>query len=159
MQRIKIHKRKLLILSLVIIFLQMLVFSVLWNIPYIKELMLEYNTHPAIKSYDFIGGEQNWKLARMLFHIGFILGSIYIYTRLYSALPKGILSKGLFFGAVIGFFRFIPEAFNTWTLVDYPETLILIRLLLGVSSFVLFGLIVSILLDKGNAIERIPNNE
>lgn len=149
---IEINKKKLLVYGVAIIFLQLIVFSILWANPFVKDLMAQFSSHTAVKSYDFIGGEINWKLARLLFHVGFMILSIYIYIVLCRSIPGGVVLKGVYFGALIGFFRFIPEAFNTWTLVAYPETLIMLRLLLGFLSFLIFGVLVSVFLEKSKAI-------
>lgn len=152
MHTIVVHRKKTIAYGAVIIFLQMIVFSILWANPFVKDLLDQFSTHPSVKTYDFIGGEDNWKLARMLFHVAFMAVAIYIYTLLYSAIPGGPWLKGVYFGILIGILRFIPEAFNTWTLVAYPDVLILLRLVLGLVSFTIFGVLVSVILKKSSSI-------
>lgn len=88
----------------------------------------------------------------MFFHIAFMAVSIWIFLLLYDCLPHGMWKKGLGFGALIGFFRFIPETFNLWSMIIYPEVLIILRLVLGMLSFMIFGVLVSIVLKKFGAI-------
>jgi len=152
MYSIEVNRKKVVAYGAAIIFLQMIVFSILWANPLVIDLLAQYASHPAVKSYEFIGGEQSWKLARMLFHIGFMSICIYFYIALCRSIPGGVILKGVYFGTLIGFLRFIPEAFNLWTLVAYPETLIMLRLLLGFVSFLIFGMLVSVVLEKSKAI-------
>lgn len=152
MNSIAVNKRKVLTYGALIIVLQMIIFAVLWTNPIVKDLMMPFAAHSAVKNYDFIGGEENWKLARLLFHIVFMILSINIYIVLCRSIPGGMVVKGIYFGSLIALFRFVPEAFNTWTLVVYPDFLIALRLLLGSASFLIFGVLVSVVLEKSKAI-------
>lgn len=152
MSHIRVNQNRVLVFSIAVIGVQMIIFAILWANPIVSDLMVKFADHPSVKTYDFIGGEGAWKLARMLFHVAFMSVSIYVYLRLYPALPGGLWLKGASFGALISFFRFVPEAFNLWTMVAYPDPLILLRLILGVVSFLVFGVLVSVIFEMSGAI-------
>lgn len=152
MSNIRVNRNRVFIVSIAVIAVQIVIFSILWANPVVSGLMAEFANHPSVKTYEFIGGESTWKLMRMLFHVAFMGLSIWVYLRLYPALPGGLWLKGASFGALIGFFRFVPEAFNLWTMVAYPEPLILLRLILGVVGFLVFGVLVSVIFEKSGAI-------
>jgi len=81
----------------------------------------QFEGHPSIKSFDFIGGLGNWILLTMIFGILLMIFWMFLYNLLYNSLPgKGWL-KGLSFGIIIGFVKAVPEAFNQWIVINYPH--------------------------------------
>ena len=109
MHSIGVNIQKVIACSIAIIILQIVVFSILWSNPFVKQILAPYATDPAIKGYDFIGGEQNWKLIRLLFHVGFMSLCIYVYIVFLPAIPGNFVLKGVYFGSLIGFLGLYPK--------------------------------------------------
>ena len=154
MEKEKINYKRLVVWGGVIIFLQMLIFSVLWANPFVKGILSQFSTHSSIKTYEFIGGEENWKIARLVFHIMFMAVCMCIYLAVQRVIPGTVLIKGAIFGLIISIIRFVPESFNTWTLIEYPWQLVLLRLINGFTSFILFGVLVSVIFERSKVIVK-----
>jgi len=48
----------------------------------------------------------------------------------------------------------VPAAFNKWTLIVYPNELILLQLLNGIIGSIIFGIMVSVIYNKIGIIEE-----
>ena len=154
MKQKNVNYKRLVACGGAVVLLQLLIFSVLWANPFVKDIMSQFSAHPAIKTYEFIGGEENWKIARLMFHIIFMAFCMYIYLAVERIIPGTTLIKGAIFGLVISTIRFVPESFNLWTLVEYPLQLISLRLINGFISFILFGVLVSVIFERYNVIDK-----
>ena len=77
---------------------------------------------------------------------------IFLYILLYNAIPSKGWKKGLFYGLIIGLLRSIPEAFNQWTLFNYPDILILIQTINTFLGYLVFGVMLGFVFDKAKVI-------
>ena len=152
--RIKINSQKAFIWGTVAIFIQMCVYYVIWMNPYVNDISLQFGSHPSVKPYEYFGGLQNWMQLRTLYLIIMLAVLIKIYLMFYSNIPGNRWQKGLWFGSALGVVKVIPGAFNTWTLVVYPNELIQLQLINGIVGYILFGVIVSTIFNHFNVIEE-----
>ena len=90
---------------------------------------------------------------RTLFHVLYLSACIYLYILFYRSIPGSGWNKRLIFGLIIGVMKHTPEAFNQWTLIVYPGQLILLQLINGVLSLVIFGALLAIILEKSESIK------
>jgi len=140
--------KKLLILGSLIIILQMCIYSLLWMNPWVKDLTQSFNQHASVKPFEYFGGVNNWMIIRTLYHIIFHALFIALFIRFYHCIPGYHWKKGLYFSLFVCAIKTIPEAFNKWTLIAYPETLIILQLINNVIGLVIFGIILAICVEK-----------
>jgi len=71
-------------------------------------------------------------------------------------LPGEGIVKGLAFGTVIGLIKSVPEAFNQWMVINYPEPLILVQMFNTFTGLVLLGCLIGFFFKKFNVIQERP---
>lgn len=140
---IRIDGKKAVIWGFVAIALQMGVYYAIWMNPYVNDISLQFADHPTVKPYDYFGGLDNWMQMRTLYNIVILAILIKLFLIFYTNIPGNGWQKGLWFGLMLGVIKVIPSAFNTWTLVVYPDELITLQLINGVIGYVAFGIIIA----------------
>lgn len=128
--------------------MQMGIFSALWLNPFVEGISAQFADHPSIKPYAYFGGIDNWMQLRTLYNIALLAILIKLYLMFYSNIPGAGWVKGLCFGLMISLIKTVPEAFNKWTLISYPDELILIQLINGSLGSIIFGVLVATLFEK-----------
>ncbi|MEW6574363.1 MAG: hypothetical protein AB1374_12120 [Bacillota bacterium] len=121
----KLNMKRAILWSTILIIIQMALGNLLYMNPIVSSINKQFEGHPSIKSFDFIGGLGNWIVLTMVFGIILMIFWIFLYNLFYNSLPGKNWIKGLFFGLIIGFIKSVPEAFNQWMVIDYPVPLIL----------------------------------
>jgi len=152
---IQVHTTKAVILGIIAILLQMGVYYIIWMNPFVNDISLQFADHPTVKPYEYFGGLDNWMQMRTVYLVIMLAILIKIYLMFYTNIPGTGWQKGMWFGLILGIIKVIPNAFNTWTLIVYPNELILIQMVNGVIGFIIFGVIVSTTYDYFNVI-KIP---
>lgn len=152
----QINIKKAIIWGAVAWLIQMVIGNVLWMNPISMEINQRYSGHPTIKDFNFLGGMTNWILVTLAFGTFLITVWILLYLLLYTSIPGKNWVKGLCFGAIIGFIRVVPEAFNQWMLFVYPEPLILLQLINTLVSTILFGIILGFFYFKFRVVTLEP---
>jgi hypothetical protein len=146
--KMKINTKKAVIWGTILIILQMIIGNMLYMNPVVANINKQFEGHPSIKSFDFLGGLENWIILTMVFGIFLMIIWIFLYKLFYSSLPGKGWIKGLYFGIIIGFIKSVPEAFNQWMVINYPTPLILIQLFNTFISLVIFGALLGFLYSK-----------
>jgi len=141
--KVQIDALKAVIWGFVAIFLQMGIYYIIWMNPFVKDILLQFSNNPSVKPYEYFGGLENWMQLRALYNIVLLAILIVLYLMFYTNIPGTGWLKGMCFGLIIGIVKVIPEAFNKWTLVVYPNELIVLQLVNGIIGFVIFGIVVS----------------
>ena len=93
---------------------------------------------------------------RTIFNIIFLAILIKFFLMFYDNIPGTGWKKGITFGLIISLIKVVPEAFNKWTLIVYPNELILVQLINGVIGFVIFGIVISTVYQKFKVIYASP---
>lgn len=140
---VQVDALKAIIWGFVAIFLQMCIYYIIWMNPFVKGLLLQFSNDPSVKPYDYFGGLENWVQLRALYNIVLLAILIKLYLMFYTNIPGTGWLKGMCFGLIIVIIKVIPEAFNKWTLIVYPNELIVLQLVNGMIGFVIFGIVVS----------------
>jgi len=143
MNDMKIDNKKIAIWGAIIILLQMGVYSAIWLNPYVSSIFLQFADNPAVKPYDYFGGLDNWIQIRMIYNVIFLAVLIKVFLMFYENIPGSGWKKGVCFGLIITLVKTVPEAFNKWTLIVYPEELIILQLVNGALGLVIFGVLVA----------------
>ncbi|MFC1750189.1 hypothetical protein ACFL2V_15420 [Pseudomonadota bacterium] len=156
MKTIQVENKKAFIFGALIILVQMAVYSALWLNPYIDAISAQFADNPAVKPYDYFGGLDNWMRLRTLYNVVFLAILIKIFLMFYSNIPGKGWIKGIYFGLIISLIKVLPEAFNKWTLIVYPDELILLQLINGSIGLVVFGVLVSTIFHKFSVIRVVP---
>jgi hypothetical protein len=146
--KMKINTKKAVLWGTILIILQMIIGNMLYMNPVVANINKQFEGHPSIKSFDFLGGLENWIILTMVFGIFLMIIWIFLYKLFYSSLPGKGWIKGLYFGIIIGFIKSVPEAFNQWMVINYPTPLILIQLFNTFISLVIFGALLGFLYSK-----------
>ena len=149
----KINFRRLVLMGLLLFLINMIIGNLLYQNPLAAGIYAQYQDHPTVKSFDFIGGVLNWVLLTNLFGLVLFCCELALYLFLYPILPGGALLKGFCFGVGLGLLRAVPEAFNQWMLLEYPGPLILMQLLNTFLGYTLQGMCMGPLLAKGRVLE------
>ena len=144
----KINTKKAVLWGAVLIVLQMIIGNMLYMNPIVANINKQFEGHPSIKSFDFLGGLGNWILLTMVFGIFLMIVWIFLYKLLFLSLPGKGWIKGLYFGVIIGFVKSVPEAFNQWMVINYPTPLILVQLFNTFISLVIFGALLGFFFSK-----------
>ncbi len=144
----KINKKKAVLWGTVLIILQMIIGNILYMNPVVAQINKQFEGHPSIKSFDFLGGLSNWIILTMVFGIFLMIVWIFLYKLFYLSLPGKGWIKGLYFGIIIGFIKSVPEAFNQWMVINYPTPLILVQLFNTFVSLVIFGALLGFFFSK-----------
>lgn len=132
----------------------MIVSNVFYMNPIVDKINREFEGHPSIKSFDFIGGMGNWLTLTMIFGILLMVFWIILYKVSYFSIPGKGIRKGFIFGITIGLIKAIPEAFNQWMVIDYPVPLILVQLFNTFIGLVLFGCLLGLFFNKFKVIQE-----
>ena len=143
--KMKINTKKAVLWGTILIILQMIIGNMLYMNPVVANINKQFEGHPSIKSFDFLGGLENWIILTMVFGIFLMIIWIFLYKLFYSSLPGKGWIKGLYYGIIIGFIKSVPEAFNQWMVINYPTPLILIQLFNTFISLVIFGALLGFL--------------
>ncbi|MDH5219180.1 MAG: hypothetical protein OEX19_15860 [Gammaproteobacteria bacterium] len=149
---IEVDRKKAVIWGSLAILLQMAFFYAIWMNSFVADISIRFSDHPSVKPYEYFGGLDNWMFLRTVFLITMLAIMIKIFLILYSSLPGVGWKKGLYFGLMLGIIKAIPDAFNKWTLIVYPNELITLQLINGVIGYVFFGIIVSVLFHQFSVI-------
>lgn len=148
-----INLRKAALVGGLVYIADMIVGNLLWMNPVVMTISERYADHPSTKSMDYFGGMGNWILMNSLFGTLLIVVFIGLYLVLYNSLPGTTWRKGLFFGVMLGIVKAVPEAFNQWMLFVYPDTMIVMQLLITMLSLTLFGVILALAFDRFKVIQ------
>ena len=148
----KMNTKKAILWGGVLVIIQMILGNLLYMNPVVSEINKQFEGHPSIKSFDFIGGLANWIILTMVFGIFLMIIWIFLYKMFYQCLPGKGWTKGLCFGIIIGFIKAVPEAFNQWMVIDYPVPLILVQLFNTFIGLVIFGSLLGFFFSKFNVI-------
>ena len=135
-------------LGVLIILLQIGVYSAIWLNPYVNGISLQFADHPAVKPYEYFDGLHIWMRLRAVYNVIFLAVLIKIFLMFYSNIPGSGWRKGIYFGCIISLIKVVPEAFNKWTLIVYPNELIILQLINGI-----IGFMSSIIYKKFNVIK------
>jgi len=138
-------KKKTISWGVVAIFLQMAIYYAIWMNPYVSAISLQFSDHPAVKPYDYFGGLENWMTIRTLYNIVILAILIKLFLLVYTKIPGVGWQKGVYFGLTISLIKVVPEAFNKWTLIVYPNELIYLQLINGTIGFTLFGILIAVI--------------
>ncbi len=144
----KINKKKAFLWGSVLIIIDMIVGNVLYMNPIVAGINKQFEGHPSIKSFAFLGGIGNWIMLTMVFGILLMIFWIFLYKLFYLSLPGKGWTKGLCFGIIIGFIKSVPEAFNQWMVINYPTPLILVQLFNTFIGIVIFGALLGFFFSK-----------
>ena len=144
----RINTKKAVLWGTVLIIIQMIIGNLLYMNPIVASINKQFEGHPSIKSFDFLGGLGNWIILTMFFGILFMIFWIFLYKLFYLSLPGKGWIKGLYFGIIIGFIKSVPEAFNQWMVINYPIPLILVQLFNTFVSLVIFGVLLGFFFSK-----------
>jgi len=150
---------KVVILGGIIILAQLAVYSILWLNPYVESITAQFTNSPSVKSYEYFGGLDNWMKLRTIYNAVILALLIKLFLMFYEKLPGTGWVKGIWFGLIISAIKVIPEAFNKWTLIVYPDQLILLQLVNGTLGLVIFGLLLSTVFLKAGVVSSPNNNE
>lgn len=144
----KINLKKVFLWGTVLVLIDMILGNILYMNPIVSAINKQFEGHPSIKSFDFIGGLGNWILVTMLFGIVLMIFWIYLYKILYQSLPGEGWQKGLYFGLIMGLIKSVPEAFNQWMVINYPVPLILVQLFNTFIGVLIFGTLMGFFFSK-----------
>ena len=150
----KLNMKRAVLWSTILIVIQMVLGNLLYMNPIVAGINKQFEGHPSIKSFDFIGGLGNWIILTMVFGIIEMIFWIFLYNLLYNSLPGKNWVKGLSFGLIIGFIKSVPEAFNQWMVINYPVPLILVQLFNTYLSIIIFGILLGFIFYKFKIIEE-----
>jgi len=159
MIKTNINRTKAVIIGAILIVLQMGFYYVIWMNPFINGISLEFANHPSIKPYEYFGGLDNWMQLRTVYLIIMLAIFIIIYLILYRCLPGSGWIKGLWFGILLSIVKVIPGAFDTWTLIIYPNELIVVQLINGILGYLFFGVMVALSFHYFNVIKIIEKTD
>ena len=147
-----IDNKRAIIFGLIIILIQMGVYYVIWMNPYVNSISLQFADNPTVKPYEYFGGLENWMKLRTIYNIIFLAILIKLFLMFYGNIPGTGWKKGMCFGLIISLIKVVPEAFNKWTLIVYPNELILVQFINGLIGFIVFGIVISTIYQKFNVI-------
>ena len=151
--KIQVNNFKAVIWGGVAILLQMGFFYIIWMNPFVNEISLQFSNHPSVKPYEYFGGLDNWMRLRTIYLIVMLAIIIKIFLMFYTNIPGcNYWQKGVSFGLFLSIIKSIPDAFNTWTLIVYPNELIILQLANGIIGYIFFGVIISTIYHFFNVI-------
>lgn len=154
--KIEVDNGKAILWGSIAILAQMGFFYIIWMNPLVNGISIQFSNHPAVKPYEYFGGLDNWMFLRTVFLIAILAIFIKFFLLFYSNLPGEGWKKGLYFGLILCILKAIPDAFNKWTLIVYPDELIILQLINGVIGYVFFGVVVSMLFCRFGVV-RVTN--
>jgi len=154
---INVNQLKAIIVGALAILLQMGFFYIIWMNPFVNDISLQFADHPAVKPYEYFGGLDNWMRLRTIYLILMLSLMIKVFLMFYTNLPGKGWQKGIYFGLILSIIKVIPDAFDTWTLIVYPNELIILQLINGSIGYVFFGLMISFLYHRFNVIQLQPS--
>lgn len=137
----KLNYKGIILAGLISFLINMMVGNALWMNPYVKGVFENFLGHPSLKPVEQMGGLSNFLLLTFGFGLILIIFFIYLYVVLYNGIPgTNWFNKGLFFGLMLASIKAVPESFNQWTVLNYPDILIIIQLINTIIILVLFGI-------------------
>jgi len=151
----KFNTKKALLWGLVVMLIQMVLGNLLYMNPFVSNLYAQYEGHPAIKTFEFIGGLGNWILVTMIFSILLMTFWIVLYKYTYLSIPGNGWVKGLIFGLVVGLIKSVPEAFNQWMTINYPVPLIIAQLINTLLGLMIFGTLMGFFFHRFKVVEEV----
>jgi hypothetical protein len=128
--------------------------NLLYMNPLVSGIFAQFKDHPGIRPMEYFGGMENWLGLTMGFGLFLEIFVIILFVLLYQGIPFTKWRKGLAFGTIIGVLRAVPEAFNQWMLVNYPEPLILVQLVNTFLGYIILGFLIGIIFDKAKVISE-----
>jgi len=156
--KIEVNSLKAVMWGGVAILLQMGFFYIIWMNPFVNEISLQFANHPSVKPYEYFGGLDNWMRLRTIYLIVMLAIMIKIFLMFYTNIPgKNYWQKGISFGLFLSIIKSIPDAFSTWTLIVYPNELIILQLVNGIIGYIFFGVIVSAIYNYFKVIKFQPS--
>lgn len=156
LMKAKLNTKKTVLWGAIVILLQMVLSNLLYMNPIVSKINKHFEGHSSIKTFDFFGGLGNWLTLTMIFGILLMIFWIFLYQKVYNYLPGKGITKGLFFGTIIGLIKSVPEVFNQWMVINYPLPLILVQLFNTFIGLVLFGGLMGFFFKKFNVIQEVP---
>lgn len=85
---------------------------------------------------------------RTIFNIFILAVLAALFLMFYEKIPGKGWEKGVWFGLIISVVKVFPEAFNKWTLVVYPNELIILQFVNGCLGLIIFGVMLAVLFQK-----------
>ena len=154
---IQVNGPKALVFGALAILFQMGFFYIIWMNPFVNEISIEFSNHPSVKPYEYFGGIDNWMRLRTVYLVLMLAIMIKVFLMFYTNLPgSNYWKKGISFGLFLSIVKSIPEAFSTWTLIVYPNELIILQLVNGIIGYVFFGVMISVLYHYFSVIKLQP---
>ena len=150
---LSVDNKKLIIFGFILIIVQLGVYSALWLNPFVEGISDQFSQSPSVKPYEYFGGLDNWMQIRTIYNVVLLAILIKIFLMFYEKLPGTGWSKGVWFGLIVSTIKVLPEAFNKWTLIVYPEQLIVLQLVNGTLGLVIFGVLISTVFVKMGVIK------
>ena len=150
----KVNVLRAILAGLAVIIVNMVFGNLLYMNPLVAGLFDQFKGYIGIRSMEYFGGMGNWLILTLAFSLILDSFTIFIYIVLYNGIPSRGWKKGLIFGLLLGTLRAIPEAFNQWTLCNYPEPLILVQLINTLLGYLFFGFLIGLVFDKAKIIIR-----
>lgn len=149
-----IDKKKAIIWGLIAIILQMGIFSALWLNPIVSGINDQFINDPAVIPYEYFGDLDEWMKIRTIYNIFILAVLVNLFLMFYEKIPGKGWVKGIWFGLIISTVKVFPEAFNKWTLVVYPNELILLQFVNGYVGLIIFGVMLAILFRRMSVIKH-----
>ena len=153
MSEFVVDRKRAVIVGSVVILIQMGVYSALWLNPYVAGITGLFENSPSVRSYEYFGGVDNWMLIRTIYNVLILAILIKIFLMFYEKIPGSGWIKGVWFGFIISMIKVFPEAFNKWTLIVYPDELIILQFVNGLLGLVIFGILLSTVFTKMGVIK------
>ena len=75
----KLERKKAVLWGTIVIILQMIISNLLYMNPIVSKINKQFESHPSIKTFDFIGGLDNWLTITMIFGVFLMIFWIYLY--------------------------------------------------------------------------------
>lgn len=151
--RMQIDTKKAFTWGAVVIIIQMGVFYVIWMNPFVNEISIQFSNDTAVKPYEYFGGMDNWMQIRTIYNVVLLAVVFGIFLMFYTNIPGNGWKKGANYGLILSLLSVIPAAFNKWTLIVYPNELIILQLVNGIIGVIVFGILSSLVCQKFSIIK------
>lgn len=148
----KIDVKRALLSGLIILIIYQVIGNLLYMNPIVMDIFQLFENHPSSKSMDYFGGQGNWIMINSVFSILFTIAHLILFLLLYNSLPGNKIIKGLFYGLIVIVISIIPESFNLFMTINYPTLLIKVLFVNHVISYLLLGLIMTLVYNKMKAL-------
>ena len=142
------NAKRVLIAGIVAGIVSFLVSTAIFFTPMVSEIYDAFPTEGA-KEMVLFGSSMYWLAAMFLSALVFTVFIAALYAYAEKALPvKAPWKKGLCFGFLLWLVTTIPDAFSTFMVRVYPETLLTLEAIIGLISALITGLVLAIVYAK-----------